>query len=152
LNDKEQSCFKALENLISLDTSGGVLPVYRNILGYSKAMALVLEKDREVNNIDGSENFVKLLAKLSECVCKCSELDTSSLSLESQNRENAYEAIKTYMKFNKEPNVTYSLHLLTWFSTGKMDDFPLIYGDKSGLHYSVAFHVWMKANLSKLLI
>jgi len=51
------------------------------------------------NDITGSENFVKLLAKLAAVL---HDIDVSSLSLESQNRESAYAKIKSIMKFKKK--------------------------------------------------
>ena len=56
LDDKEKSYFKELENSSYLHTSGAVLQVYRNILGYSKATTLVLEKESKVHNIEVPRN------------------------------------------------------------------------------------------------
>ena len=56
LDYKEKSYFKELENSSYLHTSGAVLQVYRNILGYSKATTLVLEKESKVHNIEVPRN------------------------------------------------------------------------------------------------
>ena len=89
---------------------------------------------------------MKLLAALGECcLYNCNLEVISSLSLESTDRKKAYEKIAKVMNFRKGTKDAYSLHLLTWLSTGMIDDFRLTYGDKKGIHYSVAFHVWKSA-------
>ena len=140
LDQKEKSNMKDLEHFISLHTAETMHPVYRNFLDYSKAMVLAAVDGRVSNNdVTGTENFVKLLAKLAAVL---HDIDLSSLTLESQNRESACAKIKSIMKFKKNTKVTYSLYLLTWLNTQNVDDFTLTYGDMAGFHYSVAFHVW----------
>ena len=142
MNDQEKTKLKEMEHFISLSTSGAMYPDHGNILNYTKTLVLVLKRDRELNNVFGSENFVKLLAALSGCLINICDRDISSLSLGNQNRVKAYEKIKNIMKFRKDTKVTYSLHLLTWLNTGNVNDFPLTYGDKAGFHYCVPFHIW----------
>jgi len=133
-----------LEQLTTLPTAGATLIIYRNMLGYSRAMVLVIDKDGDTHTVVvGSQNFVKLLAALGECLYNgdFDVFDVSSLLLESTDHEKANEKIKKVLKFRKDKKITYSLHLLTWLSTGMIEDFHLTYGDKMGFHYCVAFHV-----------
>ena len=147
LNEQEKSKLNELEQLTTRLTAGATLTLYRNILGYSRAMVRDINKDRDTRTVVGSQNFVKLLAALGECLYNCNLEVISSLSLESPrtDRKKAYEKIAKDMNFRKGTKDAYSLHLLTWLSTGMIDDFQLTYGDKKGIHYSVAFHVWKSA-------